>query len=462
MRSLFVKILLWFVATALIAVMGSAVIIRLHEPEDYHPFKHFRRRVAFRLGEARHAFERGGPQELQTFLNRMQRIAGYSGFLTDANGTNLSTGKELPELVQQVHREDRKFVKYAGRYYYAKAARDGRYWYFQRMSEGFNPDKLGKFPSWVLPPSLMWILGAFVVFCFLLARHLTAPVRSLEKAVRKFGSGDFSARVRSPRRDEFGQLARTFDQMAERIQSLVSSQRRLLLDISHELRSPLTRLGLAVELARSEGNNSPALDRIQTEADRLNDLIGEILAFNRSDADPAAMRKMPVRIDELLAELTEILAVEAEARPCQIELKPPPAATVLGDEELLRRALENVARNAIRYTAEDTPVGIELRREAGEALIAIRDQGPGAPSSSLPRLFEPFYRVEDDRSRMSGGAGLGLAIARRSVELHGGEIHARNAHPGLLVEIRLPLIGEQETWTRERAPAQPREKTSVR
>jgi len=226
--------------------------------------------------------------------------------------------------------------------------------------------------------------------------------------------------------------------MAERMQALVGSQRRLLLDISHELRSPLTRLGLAVELARSGSDQTAALDRIQKEADRLNALVGEVLTLTRAEADPASMRHGPVPVDELLRELVEICSVEAGARNTRLELQEPPAITIRGDEELLRRAIENVIRNAIRYEPEGGAIELSLDKEASSLVIRIRDHGPGAPESSLPHLFEPFYRVEGDRSRQSGGTGLGLAIARRAVELHQGSITARNAQPGLLIEIRLP------------------------
>jgi two-component system sensor histidine kinase CpxA len=318
--------------------------------------------------------------------------------------------------------------------YFARTSEDGHYWFFVPLRR--EPPMAPFRQQW-----LLWMIPAVVLLCWGLARYLTAPLRSLEQAVIRFGKGDFSARAASTRGDELGRLARTFDQMAERIQALLGSQRRLLLDISHELRSPLTRLGLAVELARSGSDREAALDRIQKEADRLNALVGELLTITRAEADPGSMRFGPVRVDELLRDVADICSMEAKSRETQLEVGDLPQATIEGDEELLRRALENVIRNAIRYAPPQTTVDVSLEKTDAGLRIRVRDGGPGVPESSLPHLFEPFYRVEGDRSRASGGTGLGLAIARRAVDLHHGKITARNAQPGLLVEMALPELG---------------------
>jgi two-component system sensor histidine kinase CpxA len=221
--------------------------------------------------------------------------------------------------------------------------------------------------------------------------------------------------------------------MAERIQTLLAAERRLLLDISHELRSPLARLGVAVELARSGDDQAAALDRIQKEADRLNDLVGELLQVTRAEGDPTSIRRELVRLDELVRDIVETNRIEATARGCELALEVSGAVQIEGQPELLRRAIENVLRNAIPHTPTGTTVEIGLRGST----ICVRDYGSGVPEDELPRIFDPFYRVENDRDRSSGGVGLGLAIARRAVELHHGSLHARNANPGLLVEIRL-------------------------
>ena len=286
-----------------------------------------------------------------------------------------------------------------------------------------------------------------VLLCYGFAYHLTSPVRRLRTAVECFGRGDFSARAETDRKDELGQLAGSFNQMADRIQTLLSAERRLLLDISHELRSPLARLSVAIELARSGENREGMLDRIQKEADRLNELVAELLQVTRVEGDPSMQKTETVRLDELLGDLVYDSLIEAQAKDVRLLLKAPLPVTINGDEELLRRAIENVIRNAIRYAPPGTSLDIELTRSADCIRILVRDYGPGVPDEALPRIFDAFYRVDSDRNRASGGLGLGLAIARRAVELHKGKLAARNANPGLLVTIELPVNVGQPAQT---------------
>jgi two-component system sensor histidine kinase CpxA len=294
-----------------------------------------------------------------------------------------------------------------------------------------------------VPPQTWWMLGIIAVLCYLLARYLTSPLRSMQKTVERFGKGDFSARVRSRRGDELGQLGRTVDQMAERIDLLLKSQRRLLQDISHELRSPLARLGVAVELARGGGDPTTALNRVEREADRLNTLVGELIQVTRAEGDPAGLATESVQLDDLVRVILDDVHIEADKR--QVIIRADIAeAEFEGSPELLRRAIENIVRNAIRYSPEGTQVDVSLLRMDQFFRISVRDYGSGVPEESLPSIFDPFYRVEKDRGRTSGGVGLGLAIAKRAVELHHGTMQATNAHPGLRVEIDLPVAVETE------------------
>ena len=283
------------------------------------------------------------------------------------------------------------------------------------------------------------MIAAAVLLCYWLAFHLTSPVRALQRAVERFGRGDLSARVNSTRRDELGRLARTFDRMAGRIETLLTAERRLLQDISHELRSPLARLGVAVELARSGDDWNAALNRIQKESDRLNALVGQLLQVTRAEGDPSSLRHEAVRLDELVQQLVDDSGIEAAAHGCELKYEKGEPMTVEGDPELLRRAVENVIRNAIRYSPPSSVVEVSLARNNGKAVVDVRDHGPGVPDGALPRLFDAFYRVERGRDPASGGVGLGLSIARRAVELHQGSIRAKNAQPGLEVELELPV-----------------------
>ncbi len=426
MNSLFTKILLWFWAALIINTVGSALISGLSGPRPYL----LSRLVAFQLQEARTAYEARGHEGLEDFTRRFHAVFAGSGILTDASGRDLLTGEDDSALLGESHEESRFPTFFRGATI-ARQSADGRYWFVFVIPHQ-------RIASWFLLPQHWWMMAVGVFLCYLLAFYLTDPVRKLQRAVEQFGRGDLSARAVPRRRDELGELGRTFDRMADRIQMLLEAEHRLLLDISHELRSPLARLRVAVELARSGENRDAHLDRIDKEAERLNSLVGGLLQVTRAEGEPHALRREPVRVDRLLEALVTDSSLEAESRGSRMKLLSVHPSTVRGDAELLRRAIENVIRNAIRHAPAGTDVDAGLEFDNGRAVVRIRDYGSGVPEDSLPRIFDAFYRVETDRDRASGGAGLGLSIARRAVELHQGSIRARNALPGLAVEIELP------------------------
>ena len=433
MKSLFAKILLWFWFTLAVTVVGSAFISALNVNENASDERApVARLVTFQLEEARSAYEIGGRPGLQAFLDTLHRVYDARGILTDEKGRDLLTNEDRSDLVRRARRPALYQMFRTGDATVARFADDGRYWFFYMVPRV----RVG---SWFLLPEHAFVMAAGVLLCYWLALYLTSPVRKLEKAVERFGRGDLSARVGSNRGDELGQLARTFDRMAERIETLLTAERRLLLDISHELRSPLARLGVAVELARSGDDANSALNRIQKESDRLNALVGQLLQVTRAEGDPTSLRRAPLRLDELVQQLVEDSSIEAAAHGCELKYEKREAVTVAGDPELLGRAVENVIRNAIRYAPRETAVEVSLARNNGKVVVGVRDQGSGVPEADLPRLFDAFYRVEGDRDRASGGTGLGLSIARRAIELHQGSIRARNAQPGLEVEMELPV-----------------------
>jgi two-component system sensor histidine kinase CpxA len=247
------------------------------------------------------------------------------------------------------------------------------------------------------------------------------------------------------RRDEIADLACDFDHMAERLQGLIGSQKQLLSDVSHELRSPLARLQVALGLARQREQDQPntELDRIEREAERLNELIGQLLSLTRLEFGTVLSHSEPVDLADLLTEIAESTDFEARALNRRVHMVNSVPAIVEANETLLRSALENVVRNAAKYTDVNTSVDISLQPDkahAGWLLVQVRDHGPGVPEDMLTKLFEPFVRVGDARDRDSGGYGLGLAIAKRAIRLHGGEIFAGNEPDGgLNVRIRLPV-----------------------
>jgi two-component system sensor histidine kinase CpxA len=428
---LFLKTFLVLVA----AIALTVVVLRLSVVIDLFPGE---RRpnppgplLSVQLSEAIHAYETGGPRELRSTLERMHRASGYRGLLLDRRGIDLVTGQRRLDIVADLRGRRPRLTRGEEATYLARRSADGQYIYAIALPR----------PQWyrfLLQPEFQLLLfGMLLALTWFFARHLTSPVRNLQRAVEQFGKGDLSTRLRSQRRDELGQLARSFDQMADRIQTLLHAERRLLQDISHELRSPLARLGLSVELARSGDDLDRHLDRIQREADRLNTLVGELLLVTRVEGDPSKLRKETIDAAALTADIVESAKVEAQSRNVEIRFSSDPL-TVDGDRELLHRALENVVRNAIRFAPEGTQVDVELKQSGNNARFTVRDRGPGVPEESLARIFDAFYRVESDRNRTTGGTGLGLSIAKRALELHGGTADARNSHPGLTVALELP------------------------
>ncbi|MBI3682634.1 MAG: HAMP domain-containing protein [Acidobacteria bacterium] len=425
MRSLFSKILLWLVATAMITGVGAVVVTFLATPKVLRDGPWPGRAVRFYAEEAWRSYESGGKAELAEYLERLRETAVMEGHLTDANGRDLVDGRDLSAVVEKLHRSRYLLASHQGRLITGRLTGNGRVVFLLYL-----PRRLSSFP--LVLPHQFWVAGSAVLLCYLLARYLTNPLRRLQEAADRLGKGDLRTRVSVERKDELGRLAASFNQMAERIENLVQSQQRLLTDVSHEIRSPLTRLSVAVELARSSGAPKRELDIIQQQADRLNTLVSSLLQVTRAEMNPVSLKREPVNLLALARELADACGVEARASGCSIRVEGPENCAVNADAELLRRAVENVLRNAVRHAPRDTAV--EVRIQPG-GRITIRDSGPGVPEQSLPFLFDAFYRVE---GQAAAGAGLGLSIAKRAVELHRGAISARNASPGLEVTLELP------------------------
>ncbi len=287
---------------------------------------------------------------------------------------------------------------------------------------------------------LFSITGA--IFCYFISRYLTRPLAKLGDAAARIAEGKLSTRVDpslTKRRDEVADLARNFDHMAERIEALVTGQRRLLADVSHELRSPLARLTVALGLVK-QGSDDAAenLERIGDEARRLDTLIGQLLTLTRIDSGAGRGAPVPFDLANLVQEVATDGDFEARAHNRRVVVQQADPCSVAGFEEVLRGAVENVVRNAIRFTAEGTAVDVSLSCSGSHAILRVRDRGPGVPDAMLKEIFLPFRRAA---AQSNDGAGLGLAIAERAVNLHRGSIRATNvAGGGLSIEIAIPLL----------------------
>lgn len=286
------------------------------------------------------------------------------------------------------------------------------------------------------------LLFTAFLLCWVLARYLSSPIGKLRNATQRIAAGDLSARVAGEvgnRRDEISALAKDFDVMAERIESLLLSQKRLSRDISHELRSPLSRLNVALEIAKKKAGpeTNPLLDRIENESLKLNEMISRLLTLSRLETGTRDFDRRELNLRSLVEQVVSDADFEANAKGRSVKLIQAEDCRVIGSEGLLQSAVDNVLRNAVRYTKLGSTVEVSLSKNNGFANVSIKDHGGGVPEDELANLFRPFYRVGEARDRGSGGTGLGLAIAQQAVMAHEGSISAKNDQDGLVVDIRL-------------------------
>jgi len=456
MRSLFFKIFLYFwglIVLVIVVIVGLTLFREQQFPPAMH--RHLAQRAAIEYGsEAVNRYELKGVDALKTYTHTLRREQGLALILFDADATPLIESKIACGMQNLVIR-----TLQTGEVESPMGGRRNALAAVVQSDSGKNYVAAAWLPNRPVPQhivaeltrglfgwQLLFVLSLTALVCFILARSFTTPISRLRRATHRFASGDLSTRIGSEIKggNEIALLASDFDEMAIRIEALVGGQQRLLRDISHELRSPLTRLGIALELARNEGcspKQEKSLQRIELESARMNTMIGELLDLTRMEHAETTLIRTEVDLGHLLADIVQDATYEATKRDVRVILQVEGAATLAVVPELIARAFENVIRNAVCYTASATQVDIKVWSDAEQIHVRIQDQGAGVPEIELEKLFIPFYRVAQARERNNGGTGIGLAIARRAVELHKGTIAASNrSGGGLQISIVLPRI----------------------
>ncbi|MGD2127657.1 MAG: ATP-binding protein [Lysobacterales bacterium] len=438
MHSLFWKLFLtmWLSIVGFSAAIGWMNDLLARQQWAEEPADTFERGL-FRIGQrAQQALQMDGRKGLRDELLNIPRMTrGHIYIVDNQNREVLGRDEALEELI------DRRTAMDTTRFSDAQGAP------YTMYTVNRTP------PNTLLAPgpegTALRLAAATVIsalISFFLARSLSRPLAALRGASRKIAAGDLATRVRQTipaRKDEIGQLATDFDAMASRLEAMYTANRRLLQDVSHELRSPLARMSVALEIARKKGAGhiQSEIDRIGLEGERLETLVNEVLGLLRESSEMTRGLDEDLDLSELLTDLVDVVNYEVPQGKPGIQWSPAGRCAFRGDRELLWRAVENLLRNALRHTDPNRGVVLSLDDggRKGDIRIAVRDYGEGVPEGELEKIFDPFYRVQESRDRHSGGHGLGLSIAANAVRRHLGTIRATNApEGGLIVTIDLP------------------------
>lgn len=445
MGNLFWKIFLWFWLTLILIAAGVSwgTALYIQNSEAYQQRDLQSRFLNSRVELIRQMIYYGGEEAATDVLeNRRLNSRRTSIYVLDEDYKDI-LGRKFDVHSPRVRKHEPVEATDGETYLIFSEQRPRTRSTFQRMMRPFQKSPIIYF--------LWFAIAMFVsgLVCFGLAQYLSSPIRKLQKATKQLAQGDLDTRVSQTignRRDEIADLGQDFDVMATRLESLISNQKQLLSDISHELRSPLARMQLAVGLAKKKlGGDVPIeIDRIEKETERLDDLVGQSLTLSRLEAGAAYKKDDFIELGDLLQNIISNCDFEATEQSKSVNLKVKQTFTINANGELLHRALENIIRNAIRYTKIDTVVEVVLSAvDTNNIKITVEDHGTGVPDDKIEGLFEPFVRLSEARDRDSGGYGLGLAIAKRAIEFHQGKISAKNKKQGgLQVEIVLPNDSE--------------------
>lgn len=447
--SIHVKLFLWFWLITIVSIVATRLVShQLSSDEFVMPTdKADLRKLNFLERQIDHR----PPRSLSHFLDKAPKRVG-----TAVIAENTSTGevlmpgeKRFEKLGQYIKKkpfDDLKTIRLQfGRITGPKLIEHKGETYKFYVADRSPPPHFGmlvmQMPAWLrflIPFSISLVL------CWMLARSLSKPIFGLQRAATRLGDGELSARVAEDAigKDEIGELAKSFNTMAAKLEHSLSAQQRLIADVSHELRSPMTRLQLAIGLAQKSATQPEELEkhlvRSELEVTRLDKMISDVLSLSRLENSIYALHLENIDLRSFFKLIIQDAEFVATTKNIEIQCSEIPDIALNIDSQLFNSAINNVLSNAIKYSPKQSRISVNVVKNAGQLTITINDSGLGVAEDKLAQLFEPFYRVADARDRKTGGTGLGLAIAKQAILAHNGEISARNTDQGLEVNIVIP------------------------
>jgi two-component system sensor histidine kinase CpxA len=447
MQKLYWKIFIWFWVATILTIIATAL---LSSKLTQHSTNRLDRAIVSSIySGAVIMLGHDQLEQLHEWGNALNKDLGIQFIIQTVNKNKPLSHNYDPELQQMLHKLRQQIPPYRNMRdlpYMISAPIEDKKGVQHRLIIKFPKHITEKF-NWSWPDITFKLIIAFLIsglICYLLSLYLSRPIRILQRAARRLGRGELTTRVGKElytRKDEIAELAFEFDDMASRLQTLMQTRQQLLHDISHELRSPLARLSVALEIARKKDNDTmnTELARIEKECDNLNELIGKILSFASLNVKEEDSHFTDINIKTLLEHIIDDAHYEAQCKHAQIKLSAEDDFIVRANQTSLKSAIENIIRNAVRYSPDGTDIDITLVQDHGNIKITVNDGGPGIPDNKMEKIFEPFFRVDSSRTSKTGGYGLGLAIAKKAIALHQGKIMAENrVSGGLSVMISLP------------------------
>jgi two-component system, OmpR family, sensor histidine kinase CpxA len=451
MHRLFLKIFFWYWLTAWAIIAILLLGIRLTGMRQVSAPNMYATVAPILAEEAVKAYESGGPEAFARFSQGDGHESERQLFLLDGSYKDVLSRQLSSDGLRVAHAaKDGQIVVFRTRIAAYKFVSSSGHPYILMLFLKSNLRQIGEL-LWGegLPFSLSMLL-LVTLLCLWLAYHIASPIHSIQATARKVAQGDLKARVPSSvsrRFDELAPLARDFDSMVGRLDSLIQTQKKLLNSVSHELRSPLARINLSLGLLRNgvSADSDDLFQRLDRDIERIDLLMGQLLTLSRLEAGFSSGEREDVIFAQLVEEVAADANFEAQALGKSVSLQTRGSVILRNaDPHALRSACENIIRNAVRFTrpGSDVQIVLEVDKTAAEplALLSVRDHGPGVPEDSLHAIFQPFYRITGD-AQATGGNGLGLAIASEAIRLHRGTIRAENLRPtGLQIIIQLPVV----------------------